>query len=151
MARELQALADAVEQREGAAGAPPGGRDMTFEEKRRLSHALGALPGDRLGRVLDIICESQPVDEARRPPGPARRRRLTVAAARRRRRRQPCAHCCAAGLLSDVAWLMPARAGRWWRRAGVRRRGAPAAFGYPVSCQCSQCENARECGGVCRE
>jgi len=65
MARELQALQDQVEQREGAAALPPGGRDMTFEEKRRLSHALGALPGDSLGRVLDIIRESQPVDEAR--------------------------------------------------------------------------------------
>ena len=54
-----------MEQREGAAALPPGNRDMTFEEKRRLSHALGALPGDRLGRVLDIVRESQPVDEAR--------------------------------------------------------------------------------------
>jgi len=108
MARELQALADAVEQREGAAGAPPGGRDMTFEEKRRLSHALGALPGDRLGRVLDIIRESQPVDEARRPPGPARRGRLTAAAAMER---QPCGHCCAGGPWSDIAWLMCVRSG----------------------------------------
>ncbi|KAK9820846.1 hypothetical protein WJX81_007969 [Elliptochloris bilobata] len=64
MAREMQALQDQVEQREGAAALPPGDRDMTFEEKRRLSHALGALPGDRLGRVLDIIRESQPVDES---------------------------------------------------------------------------------------
>lgn len=54
-----------MDQREGAAALPPGNRDMTFEEKRRLSHALGALPGDRLGRVLDIVRESQPVDEAR--------------------------------------------------------------------------------------
>lgn len=59
------AVARQVDQREGAAALPPGNRDMTFEEKRRLSHALGALPGDRLGRVLDIVRELQPVDEAR--------------------------------------------------------------------------------------
>lgn len=35
---------------------PPGpGRAMTFEEKRRLSHMLGTLPGERLARVLEII------------------------------------------------------------------------------------------------
>lgn len=39
--------------------APGPGRDMTFEEKRRLSHALGQLPGERLSRVLEIIAEGE--------------------------------------------------------------------------------------------
>ncbi|KAL6785823.1 hypothetical protein ACKKBG_A00300 [Auxenochlorella protothecoides x Auxenochlorella symbiontica] len=61
---ELAALARKAE---GAGRAPDGGpgpapapgphRDMSFEEKRRLSHALGTLPGERLERVLGIIAE----------------------------------------------------------------------------------------------
>lgn len=37
---------------------PPGpGREMTFEEKRKLSHAMGSLSGERLVHVLQIIAE----------------------------------------------------------------------------------------------
>lgn len=35
---------------------------MTFEEKRRLSQGLGALPGDKLGLVMEIIAENQRID-----------------------------------------------------------------------------------------
>jgi hypothetical protein len=53
---ELQALVDKAAAREALP--PPGpGRDMTFEEKRKLSHAVGTLPGERLARVLEIIAE----------------------------------------------------------------------------------------------
>ena len=36
---------------------PPGDRPMTFEEKRKLSIAIGRLPGDSLYRVLQIVGE----------------------------------------------------------------------------------------------
>ena len=37
---------------------PPGpGREMSFEEKRRLSHHMGSLAGERLVHVLQIIAE----------------------------------------------------------------------------------------------
>lgn len=37
---------------------PPGpGRDMTFEEKRKLSHSMGSLAGERLVHVLQIIAD----------------------------------------------------------------------------------------------
>jgi hypothetical protein len=37
---------------------PPGpGREMTFEEKRKLSHSMGSLAGERLVHVLQIIAE----------------------------------------------------------------------------------------------
>ncbi len=37
---------------------PPGpGREMTFEEKRRLSHSMGTLAGEKLVHVLQIISE----------------------------------------------------------------------------------------------
>lgn len=53
---ELQELADKAKSRAGPL--PPGpGRDMTFEEKRTLSHAFSTLPGERLARVLEIIAE----------------------------------------------------------------------------------------------
>lgn len=53
---ELQSLVDKAAARE--APLPPGpGRDMTFEEKRKLSHAVGTLAGERLARVLEIIAE----------------------------------------------------------------------------------------------
>ena len=45
--------------------AAPGGRPMGFEEKRRLSQALGGLPADKLGLVMEIIAESQPLDLVR--------------------------------------------------------------------------------------
>jgi hypothetical protein len=42
---------------------PPGpGREMTFEEKRKLSHMLGSLPGERLARVLDIVAAGPSAD-----------------------------------------------------------------------------------------
>lgn len=53
---ELQELTRKVAERENPP--PPGpGREMSFEEKRKLSHALGTLPGERLTRVLEIIAE----------------------------------------------------------------------------------------------
>ena len=42
--------------RPGAGGAAE--RDMTFEEKRRLSQSLGMLPADKLGRALDIVADA---------------------------------------------------------------------------------------------
>lgn len=42
---------------------PPGpGREMTFEEKRKLSVALAAMPGERLTRVLEIVAEGPSAD-----------------------------------------------------------------------------------------
>lgn len=35
-------------------------RPMTFEEKRKLSVNLGKLPGDKLGRIVQIISSNQP-------------------------------------------------------------------------------------------
>ena len=67
MDRELRALQEVA----AAAGAPapprpthPGERDMSFEEKRRLSTALGSLPADKLGKALDIVASAHPL-----PPG----------------------------------------------------------------------------------
>jgi len=37
---------------------------MSFEEKRRLSTALGSLPADKLGKALDIVSAAHPL-----PPG----------------------------------------------------------------------------------
>ena len=53
-----------VERQDGEVAAP-GGRPMTFEEKRRLSQGLGALAGDKLGVVMEIIAESQRYDSVR--------------------------------------------------------------------------------------
>ena len=50
-----------VERQDGEVAAP-GGRPMAFEEKRRLSQGLGALAGDKLGVVMEIIAESQRYD-----------------------------------------------------------------------------------------
>jgi hypothetical protein len=36
---------------------------MSFEQKRRISVALGALPGDKLPRVLEIVSESIKVSD----------------------------------------------------------------------------------------
>lgn len=55
--QELQDLSKKAASRSTVA-APGPGRDMTFEEKRKLSHDLSELPGERLGRVLEIIKES---------------------------------------------------------------------------------------------
>ncbi len=45
--------------------AAPGGRPMSFQEKRRLSQALGSLPGDKLGLVMEIIAAHQPLNLVR--------------------------------------------------------------------------------------
>lgn len=37
--------------------APNDGLDMNFEQKRRLSIAIGQLPGDKISEVLRIIAE----------------------------------------------------------------------------------------------
>ena len=40
---------------------PPGAdRDMTFEEKRKLSVFMGALDYDKLDRVVEIVSQDQP-------------------------------------------------------------------------------------------
>ncbi len=52
---ELRALAAKAAERAGGLPPPGPGREMTFEEKRRLSHAVGSLPGDRLFGVLEIV------------------------------------------------------------------------------------------------
>ncbi|KAK9917967.1 hypothetical protein WJX75_000117 [Coccomyxa subellipsoidea] len=62
MDRELRMLQQQVEAQDGEVAAP-GNRPMTFEEKRRLSQGLGALSGDKLGLVMEIIAESQRVDQ----------------------------------------------------------------------------------------
>jgi hypothetical protein len=54
---ELQELAAKAAARE-APPQPGPGREMTFEEKRKLSHDLSEIPGERLARVLEIISES---------------------------------------------------------------------------------------------
>jgi len=54
---ELEELTRKAEAQSGPAAAPGNGRDMTFEEKRKLSHSLGQLPGEGLARVLEIIAE----------------------------------------------------------------------------------------------
>ena len=66
MDRELRALQEVA----AAAGGPapprpthPGERDMGFEEKRRLSTALGSLPCDKLGKALDIVAAAHPLPE----------------------------------------------------------------------------------------
>ena len=41
-------------------GPPNADRDMTFEEKRKLSVFVGALDGDKLDRVIEIITQEQP-------------------------------------------------------------------------------------------
>lgn len=53
---ELQELTRKVEAQ--GQPLPPGpGREMTFEEKRKLSHSMGSLSGERLVHVLQIIAE----------------------------------------------------------------------------------------------
>lgn len=41
----------------GQALAPGPGREMSFEEKRKLSHSMGSLAGERLVHVLQIIAD----------------------------------------------------------------------------------------------
>ncbi|KAI3423977.1 hypothetical protein D9Q98_009811 [Chlorella vulgaris] len=53
---ELQELTRKVEAH-GTAQPPGPGREMTFEEKRKLSHSMGSLAGERLVHVLQIIAE----------------------------------------------------------------------------------------------
>lgn len=52
---ELHSALDTM--RVGGQKPPPGDRPMTFEEKRKLSIAIGRLPGDSLFRVLQIVGE----------------------------------------------------------------------------------------------
>lgn len=53
---ELQDLADKAATR--TSSLPPGpGREMTFEEKRKLSHSLSQMGGEHMARVLEIVAE----------------------------------------------------------------------------------------------
>ncbi|KAK9820597.1 hypothetical protein WJX72_012140 [[Myrmecia] bisecta] len=56
MDRELRSLQRQAEARTGPLPPDPS-RDMTLEEKRKLSQQLGSLPGERLERVMDIIAQ----------------------------------------------------------------------------------------------
>jgi len=58
---ELQDLAAKAVAR-NQAPTPGPGREMTFEEKRKLSHMLGSLPGERLARVLEIVAAGPSAD-----------------------------------------------------------------------------------------
>ena len=66
-----------VERQDGEVAAP-GGRPMAFEEKRRLSQGLGALAGDKLGVVMEIIAESQRYDSVRPAVPPWRLLEITA-------------------------------------------------------------------------
>ena len=59
LSRQLHEVTERMEVR--ANPGPPGAdRDMTFEEKRKLSVFMGALDADKLDRVIEIISQDQP-------------------------------------------------------------------------------------------
>lgn len=58
MSAELQELQGRVTPGRAGTSSPDSPRTFTFEDKRRLSQHLGALPGERLGRVLEIVAET---------------------------------------------------------------------------------------------
>ena len=77
MRRRRNMLADLIAAKDVQESLPPGSlgvlapeRDMSFEEKRKLSAHMASLPGEKLAAVLDIIEEH----EARRPRRAAPRR-----------------------------------------------------------------------------
>ena len=41
-------------------GPPSADRDMTFDEKRKLSVFISSIDGDKLGQVLEIITQEEP-------------------------------------------------------------------------------------------
>lgn len=65
LAQQIQALDATLHQRLKQAElqpgyqAPPEGSAMSFEQKRRLSIALGQLPGDKIAAVMRIITEDE--------------------------------------------------------------------------------------------
>ena len=69
LAQQLPSLHDLlvrkVTQKESLPGymASPEGSAMNFEQKRRLSIAIGQLPGDRLSDVLRIIAEDNSMQQ----------------------------------------------------------------------------------------
>lgn len=59
LSRQLHEVTERMEVR--ANPGPPGAdRDMTFEEKRKLSVFMGALDYDKLDRVVEIVSQDQP-------------------------------------------------------------------------------------------
>lgn len=58
--RELERIKKTPNGRAGRAGAAEDQRPMTFEEKKKLSHAINNLPSDNLGMVVKIIHERMP-------------------------------------------------------------------------------------------
>ena len=59
LGRQLHSVTERIEVRTNP-GPPSADRDMTFEEKRKLSVFVGALDGDKLDRVIEIITQEQP-------------------------------------------------------------------------------------------
>lgn len=65
MAHQMQVNHEALVKKVSASEANPGytapedGGAMSFEQKRRLSIAIGQLPGDRISEVLRIIAEDE--------------------------------------------------------------------------------------------
>ena len=59
LGRQLHNVTERIEVRTNP-GPPSADRDMTFEEKRKLSVFVGALDGDKLDRVIEIITQEQP-------------------------------------------------------------------------------------------
>lgn len=59
LSRQLRDVTERMEVR--ANPGPPGAdRDMTYEEKRKLSVFMGSLDADKLDRVVEIISQDQP-------------------------------------------------------------------------------------------
>ena len=59
LGRQLHDVTERMEVRQNP-GPPSADRDMTFDEKRKLSVFMGALDGDKLGKVIEIIEQEQP-------------------------------------------------------------------------------------------
>ena len=59
LSRQLHDVTERMDVRANP-GPPSADRDMTFDEKRKLSVFMGSLDGDRLDRVIEIITQEQP-------------------------------------------------------------------------------------------
>ena len=59
LGRQLHDVTERIEIRTNP-GPPTADRDMTFDEKRKLSVYIGSLDGDKLERVFEIINQEEP-------------------------------------------------------------------------------------------
>ena len=59
LGRQLHDVTERIEIRTNP-GPPGPDRDMTFDEKRKLSVYIGSLDGDKLERVFEIITQEEP-------------------------------------------------------------------------------------------